>query len=54
MTKDPVCGMNVDPEKIPFTFGYQNQQYFFAVRNAWKTLNSILISIYLLKGKSSP
>ena len=29
MTKDPVCGMNVNPEKGPFKFGYQNQQYFF-------------------------
>jgi P-type Cu+ transporter len=29
MTRDPVCGMNVDPEKAPFKFGYQNQQYFF-------------------------
>ncbi len=32
MTKDPVCGMNVDPEKAPFKFGYQNQQYFFCSR----------------------
>ena len=29
MTKDPVCGMNVDPEKASFKFDYQNQQYFF-------------------------
>jgi P-type Cu+ transporter len=29
MTKDPVCGMNVDPEKAPFKFDYQNQQHFF-------------------------
>ena len=29
MTKDPVCGMNVNPEKAHFKFGYQNQQYFF-------------------------
>jgi P-type Cu+ transporter len=29
MTKDPVCEMNVDPEKASFKFDYQNQQYFF-------------------------
>lgn len=29
MTKDPVCGMNVDSKKAPFKFTYQNQHYFF-------------------------
>lgn len=29
MTKDTVCGMNVDPEKSFFKFVYRNQQYFF-------------------------
>ncbi|MCE5318247.1 MAG: heavy metal translocating P-type ATPase [Parachlamydia sp.] len=29
MIKDPVCGMNVDPEKASFKFDYQNQHYFF-------------------------
>ncbi len=29
MTKDPVCGMHVDPEKAAFKSDYQNQQYVF-------------------------
>jgi Cu+-exporting ATPase len=29
MDKDPVCGMNVDPQKSPFQLRHQQQQYFF-------------------------
>ncbi|HZS50616.1 MAG TPA: YHS domain-containing protein [Bryobacterales bacterium] len=29
MTKDPVCGMQVDPNKAPATSNYQGKQYAF-------------------------
>lgn len=33
MTKDPVCGMKVDPEITSFKLDYQDQQYFFCSQN---------------------
>ena len=29
MTKDPVCGMQVDPNKAPATSSFQGQKYSF-------------------------
>lgn len=29
MTKDPVCGMTVDPSQVSYKFIHQNQEYFF-------------------------
>lgn len=33
MTKDPVCGMDIDTEKHTFHCEYQNQKYFFCSQN---------------------
>ena len=37
MTKDPVCGMDVDPEKAACKFSYRNQQYFFCSQKCMKS-----------------
>jgi Cu+-exporting ATPase len=29
MTKDPICGMNVDPKQAPGSSEYQGKTYFF-------------------------
>jgi Cu+-exporting ATPase len=35
-SKDPVCGMNVDPEQTPFTFNFLGQHYFFCSEQCLK------------------
>lgn len=40
MAKDPVCGMNVDPEKTSFTFSYQDQQFFFCSRHCLESFKA--------------
>lgn len=32
-TKDPVCGMNVDPKNTEFNLVYQEKEYFFCSDN---------------------
>lgn len=36
MTKDPVCGMDVDSEKTPFKFEYRHTGYFFCSQGCQK------------------
>lgn len=37
MSKDPVCGMTVDPAQAPYKFVHQNQQYLFCSQHCFES-----------------
>ena len=39
MVKDPICGMDVDPQKTSLTSEYQGQTYYFCSSGCKKTFD---------------
>lgn len=49
MAKDPVCGMEVDPDKAAATYDYQGKTYYFCAEGCKEKFVSNP-QIYLDKG----
>ena len=39
MTKDPICGMDVDPQKTPYNSTYHSKTYYFCSQGCKKSFD---------------